>query len=171
MKLAIAMVLVALASTSVMAVELTGSVGYSRDKATAVSNTEYVVRAQDKNIGVQVTVGAIDRVEVDYTVQPMAAAKWFSVTAGMGAVTGDTPGNWTYAVEPKVTFALTDRIAADSGFKYRNSLKQDGNDMSKTWGAGVTYAINKQLSVGARYEDATGDQNTKTTYASLAYKF
>lgn len=170
MKLAIAAVLMMLA-TPVMAVEVIGSVGQSEDKATGKTNTEYVARVQDSNLGLSVTAGAIDRIEADLTIQPVKTAQWFSVTAGVGAVTGDMPGHWTYAIEPKVTYALNDKLSVDGSFKYRDSLKPSESDMSQTWGGGVTYAVGKNLSLGLRYEDATGDQNTKTTYASLGYKF
>ena len=63
-----------------------------------------------------------------------------------------------YSIEPGVVYNFTDRLSGKAGYRFRNGFGNNGNfDTTHTARAGLTYVINKQDSVGVRYDQVRGD--------------
>ena len=69
-------------------------------------------------------------------------------------------GNFTYySIEPGITMPLTSSLTAKVGYRYRTAAENANvnKDTTDTVRVGVTYAIDKVRSVGARFDRTTGD--------------
>jgi hypothetical protein len=72
-----------------------------------------------------------------------------------------TTTNFTYySVEPGVAVPFGNSgLTARVGWRYRNAYDTANADETKTWRAGLSYAVTKQDTVGVRYDRVRGDSN------------
>jgi outer membrane autotransporter protein len=93
---------------------------------------------------------------------------------GRGAV-GEkfkTASNYTYySVEPGVKYAVTPALSVKGGYRYRAATDSANADTTRTWRAGVEYAVNKNYFVGLGYDRVRGDSNYNATNVSVGFKF
>jgi hypothetical protein len=84
-----------------------------------------------------------------------------------------TTGNYSYySVEPGVTAPIgRTGLSARLGWRYRNAYDAANGDETRTWRAGVSYAINKNNSVGVRYDSVRGDTNQNTVAVGYTRSF
>ena len=81
--------------------------------------------------------------------------------------------NFTYySIEPgvKVPFGTTG-ITGQVGYRFRNAVDTANNDTSRTWRAGLSYAMTKVDSIGLRYDSVRGDQNQNIVAVSYTRGF
>lgn len=169
MKYIIAIMLV-LVSLSASAATVSVDVGSRHDSVTKQYRTVSSVRVQDERLGAEATFGSVDRAEVDYTFKPLDTSL-FSVAAGVGVVTGKAPAHWTYAITPKVSLPVTDNLTASASYEFRNDLKGNIADLTRTTEVGVDYKLVKNTTVGLKYAHSTGDQPSNLVSVGAAYKF
>jgi len=84
-----------------------------------------------------------------------------------------TTNNYTYySVEPGVTmpFGRTG-LSARVGWRYRTAFDSANADETRTWRAGLNYAINKNNAVGIRYDSVRGDTNQNTVAVGYTRSF
>jgi len=77
-----------------------------------------------------------------------------------------------YSIEPgvKVPFGKTG-VTGQVGYRFRNAVYTTNNDTSRTWRAGVSYAMTKVDSIGLRYDNVRGDQNQNIVAVSYTRGF
>ena len=65
-----------------------------------------------------------------------------------------------YSVEPGVTVPFgSSGLTARVGWRYRAAYDTANADETKTWRAGLSYAVTKQDTIGVRYDRMRGDTN------------
>lgn len=82
-------------------------------------------------------------------------------------------GNYGYySVEPgiSVPFGSTG-LTARVGWRYRNAYDTANADETRTWRAGLSYAITKKDSVSVRYDSVRGDTNQNTVAVGYTRSF
>lgn len=72
-----------------------------------------------------------------------------------------------YTVEPKASYALTEKLSALTSWRYRNAFSDTVNYQTRTWKVGAGYAVTKQDEVEVKYFSKRGDFNTNGV--ELAY--
>jgi len=83
-----------------------------------------------------------------------------------------TTTNFTYySVEPGVTMPLGAGFSAKVGYRFRNAFDTANNDTTRTWRAGLGYAINKNNAVGLGYDQVRGDSNQNIVKVSYTRGF
>lgn len=172
MKYIIAMMLV-LVSLSASAATVSVDVGSQRESVSRQYGLISNVRIQDEQVGVEASFGTVDRVEADYTFNPFKPfhGAVFSVATGVGLVTGKAQAHWTYSVEPKVSVPINDSFTATASYKFRNDLKGNIADLTKTAEIGVDYKLVKNTTVGLKYAYSAGDLQANSVSIGAAYKF
>ena len=65
-----------------------------------------------------------------------------------------------YTVEPKASYALTEKLSALTSWRYRNAFSDTVNYQTRTWKVGAGYAVTKQDEVEVKYFSKRGDYNT-----------
>ena len=81
--------------------------------------------------------------------------------------------NFTYySIEPgvKVPFGKTG-VTGQVGYRFRSAVDTANNDTTRTWRAGVSYAVTKVDSIGLRYDSVRGDQNQNIVAVSYTRGF
>ena len=81
--------------------------------------------------------------------------------------------NFTYySVEPgvKMPFGKTG-ITGQIGYRFRNAVTTSNDDTTRTWRAGLSYAVTKVDSIGLRYDSVRGDQNQNIVAVSYTRGF
>ena len=93
---------------------------------------------------------------------------------GRGAV-GEkfkTASNYTYySVEPGVKYAVTPALSVKGGYRYRAATDSVNADTTRTWRAGVEYALTKNYFVGLGYDRVRGDSEYNATNITVGFKF
>jgi opacity protein-like surface antigen len=65
-----------------------------------------------------------------------------------------------YSIEPGITVPFgSSGISGRLGWRYRDAFSASNNNETRTWRAGASYAVNKENSIGVRYEQVRGDSN------------
>jgi hypothetical protein len=65
-----------------------------------------------------------------------------------------------YSIEPGITVPFgSSGISGRLGWRYRDSFSASNNDETRTWRIGASYTLNKENSIGLRYDRARGDSN------------
>ena len=84
-----------------------------------------------------------------------------------------TTTNYTYySVEPGVTVPFgTTGLSAKVGWRYRTAFDSAYADETRTWRAGLNYAITKTDAVGIRYDSVRGDTNQNTVAVGYTRSF
>jgi hypothetical protein len=85
----------------------------------------------------------------------------------------NTTSNFSYySVEPGVTmpFGKTG-LSARVGWRYRTAFDSANADETRTWRAGLNYAITKTDAVGIRYDSVRGDTNQNTVAVGYTRSF
>jgi len=84
-----------------------------------------------------------------------------------------TTTNYTYySVEPGVSVPFgSTGLTARLGWRYRAAYDTANADETKTWRAGVSYAVTKQDSVGVRYDRMRGDLNQNVVAVNYTRSF
>ena len=80
--------------------------------------------------------------------------------------TAQTPNtnttNFTYySVEPgvKAAFQYFPGLTARVGYRFRDAVDSANNDTTRTWRAGLDYALTKKDTIGLGYDSVRGDSN------------
>jgi hypothetical protein len=77
-----------------------------------------------------------------------------------------------YSVEPGVTAPIgRTGLSARLGWRYRTAYDTANADETRTWRAGLNYQINKNDSVGVRYDSVRGDTNQNTVAVGYTRSF
>ena len=81
--------------------------------------------------------------------------------------------NYTYySVEPGVTVPFGGSgLTARVGWRYRAAYDTANADETKTWRAGLSYAVTKQDTIGVRYDRMRGDTNQNTVAVNYTRGF
>ena len=84
-----------------------------------------------------------------------------------------TTTNYTYySVEPGVTLPFGGSgLTARVGWRYRATYDTANADETKTWRAGLSYAVTKQDTIGVRYDRVRGDTNQNTVAVNYTRGF
>ena len=72
-----------------------------------------------------------------------------------------------YTVEPKASYAITDKLSALASWRYRDAFADSNNYQTRTWKAGFGFAATKKDEVEVKYFEKRGDSNTNGV--ELAY--
>lgn len=162
-----------LAFGSAHATEVSVEVGSQTNSVTKQIARSETFRLQEGKIGVQLVNGRnIDRVEVDYTIQPFTKCKEFTVAVGAGAVTGvGAVGHYTYSVEPRVSIAVTDKITVGATYKFRNDMQASINDRTNVVTASVAYKVIPSTSLIGKVETSKGDYRYNMASLGVTYSF
>ena len=101
---------------------------------------------------------ASTRVEVGVTgLLPTKFATLYT-RAGLGERYISTGNYEYYSVEPGVLAPLgSSGFTARVGYRFRTPFNTANNDTTRTWRAGVSYALTKKDSIGVRYDRVQGD--------------
>jgi hypothetical protein len=77
-----------------------------------------------------------------------------------------------YSVEPGLTAPLgSSGFIARAGWRFRTPFNTAMNDTTRTWRAGLGYAITKQDTIGVRYDRVQGDADQKTINVNYTRNF
>ena len=77
-----------------------------------------------------------------------------------------------YSVEPGITMPLGNTgLSARVGWRYRNAFDVANGDETRTWRAGLNYAVTKRDSVGVRYDSVRGDTNQNVVAVGYTRSF
>ena len=78
----------------------------------------------------------------------------------------------TWSIEPGVRYALTDNLTASVGYRYRQAFNDSAyNDTTESTRVGLSYKINKEMSVRVRYDQARGDSNQNNVTVGVTRSF
>ena len=91
---------------------------------------------------------------------PVAGISLYTRAAVGEKFTGSTTyGNFGYySVEPGVLVPIGKTgLTARVGYRFRSAFDTANNDTTRTWRAGVSYALTKKDSIGVRYDRVQGD--------------
>jgi hypothetical protein len=80
---------------------------------------------------------------------------------------GNTVDFGYYTVEPKASYAITDKLSALASWRYRDAFADSNNYQTRTWKAGFGFAATKKDEVEVKYFEKRGDSNTNGV--ELAY--
>ena len=169
MRFILTMLLAAFVTTA-SATEISANVGTRQDTVTKQFSRISEVRLQDDALGVQITTGNVARVEADYAIK-VPYVSFLTVAVGAGAVTSGV-GHYTYSVEPKVAFAITDKIGAFGSYKYRDAFKNNLiADKTQVVAVGVTYKVTPSIGLLAKVEQSKGDLRYDAGFVGASYSF
>ena len=77
-----------------------------------------------------------------------------------------------YSVEPGVSVPMgSSGFTARAGWRFRTPFNTAMNDTTRTWRAGVGYAVTKQDTIGVRYDRVQGDADQKTINVNYTRNF
>lgn len=83
-----------------------------------------------------------------------------------------TASNYSYySVEPGIKFAVTPALSVKTGYRYRAAMDNANADTTRTWRAGVEYALSKNYFVGLGYDRVRGDSEYNATNVNVGFKF
>jgi len=82
-------------------------------------------------------------------------------------------GNYEYySVEPGIIAPLgSSGFTARAGYRFRTPFNTANNDTTRTWRAGVNYALTKQNSIGVGYDRVQGDADQKIINVNYTRNF
>ena len=76
-----------------------------------------------------------------------------------------------YSVEPGLKYAVTPALSVKAGYRYRAATDSVNADTTRTWRAGVEYAVTKNYFVGLGYDRVRGDSEYNATNFVVGFKF
>jgi hypothetical protein len=156
---------------SAQATTITADVGSSINRTSNQFSRVSEIRVQESALGVQlINDGTVSRVETDYSLKT-DYIPFVSVAVGAGVVTGSTVGHYTYSVEPKIQYALTDKIGVMGSYKFRSDADKAVKDRTQTATVSVSYEVYKDIALIAKIASVTGDIQSKQASIGAAYRF
>lgn len=100
------------------------------------------------------------RLEAGVTAQTTYGAFTPYTRLGVGQKFTNTADFTYYSVEPGVKAALGNSgVTARVGFRFRNAFDTVNNDTTRTWRAGLDYALTPKDTIGVGYDSVRGDAN------------
>jgi len=87
---------------------------------------------------------------------------------------GDKYNNTThfgyYSVEPGVSYAIGP-VTAKVAYRFRDAFQESNLDATRTTRYGVSYAVTKKDTIGARFDRQVGDSNSHSYYLNYTHSF
>ena len=100
------------------------------------------------------------RLEAGVTAQNTYGAFTPYTRLGVGQKFSNTTNFTYYSVEPGVKAAVGNTgVTARVGYRFRNAFDTGNNDTTRTWRAGLDYAVTPKDTVGVGYDSVRGDSN------------
>lgn len=103
---------------------------------------------------------------------PLFAGASLYTRAAVGQKFTTTANYGYYSVEPGVIVDLTHGFTAKVGYRFRNAFDPSAYaDTTRTWRAGVSYAITEKDAVGVRYDRVRGDAEQNAVAVNYTRSF
>ena len=112
------------------------------------------------------------RLEAGVTAQNTYGAFTPYTRLGLGQKFSNTTDFTYYSVEPGVKAAIgSTGLTARVGWRFRNAFNTANNDTTRTWRAGLDYALTPKDTVGLGYDSVRGDSQQNIVKVNYSRSF